>query len=422
MQGGEGRRNGGSMDYITAREAAEKWGVSQRRVQLLCGQGRVKGAQRVGNRFLIPADAVHPVLVEKSRKSHVDVDMPLPRKTPFLYMTDLYHTPGTAGRISRSFAENREARVLFEAEIAYSQGNIDKVYRHANYLLAKHSGFYAVLSAGMLLAMCAIWKGDIDMWRRAKVHIAEAPAQTDLDRDVMLLAISAVDIMLYNVESFPDWFTMGCFDPLHKDAYPAAKVYYAKYLYAAGYSVATGAYQVEGFRGMGLMSIIPNIIEPLIAWANTSGTVVSELYLRMTCAAAYHNSGRDDHAMRHLERALELALPDKLFGLLAEYNRVLGHLLEERLLAIDPEAWEAVKRLGKRYDRGWTALSGAVRGRSIVASLTPKQREVAKLAAFGLSNKEIAAKMGMTVSGVKQSLTAVSDKLGVSREDFAAYL
>lgn len=31
------------MDYITAKEAAEKWGISQRRVQLLCEQGRVAG-------------------------------------------------------------------------------------------------------------------------------------------------------------------------------------------------------------------------------------------------------------------------------------------------------------------------------------------------------------------------------------------
>ena len=75
-------------------------------------------------------------------------DMPLPRKTPFLYMTDLYHTPGTADEVGESLAYNHEARILFEAETAYSRGEIDKVYESANYLLNKHSGFYAVQSAG----------------------------------------------------------------------------------------------------------------------------------------------------------------------------------------------------------------------------------------------------------------------------------
>ena len=36
------------MEYITAKEAAEKWGISQRRVQVLCEQGRVDGAKRLG--------------------------------------------------------------------------------------------------------------------------------------------------------------------------------------------------------------------------------------------------------------------------------------------------------------------------------------------------------------------------------------
>ena len=56
---------------------------------------------------------------------------------------------------------NHEVQVLFAAEIAYSKGEIDKVYETASYLLNRHSGFYAVLSAGMLLARCAIWHGDL---------------------------------------------------------------------------------------------------------------------------------------------------------------------------------------------------------------------------------------------------------------------
>ena len=239
------------MEYLKICEVAKIWGLSERGVQALCAQGKIEGATRFGRSWMIPKNAKKPLDGRtKSGKAHANEDMPLPRKTPFLYMSDLYHTPGTADSVGESLAYNHEAQVLFEAEVAYSRGDIDKVYESANYLLGKHSGFYAVLSAGMLLAQCAIWKGDIEMWRRAKVHIAEAPAKTDLDRDAMQLAISAVDIMLYNVENFPEWFKKGRFDPIHKDAYPAAKVYYAKYLYALGYAVAMGLVKVEGTQGL----------------------------------------------------------------------------------------------------------------------------------------------------------------------------
>ncbi len=409
--------------YMKIEEAAQTWGVTPRRVQAMCRGGKIEGALQLCREWLIPRNMAKPLDGRtKAGKKKTDADMPLPRKTPFLYMSDLYHTPGSADEVAESLAYNREAQVLFEAEVAYSRGDIDKVYERANYLLNKHSGFYAVIGAGMLLAMCAIWKGDIDMWRRAKVHIAEAPAQNDYDRDAMQLAISAVDIMLYSVESFPDWFKIGCFEPLHTDAYPAAKVYYAKYLYAVGYAVATGDLKLEGVVGLYVMSSAIYTIEPMICWAKERKTVMSEIYLRMTCAAVYHNSGNDTQAIRHIDRAIALALPDKLYGVLAEYCRALDTLIEKRLSAIDENAWNEVKRLHKGYNEGWSKLAGNIRGQNIITTLSAKEREVAKLAAFGMSNQEIADKLHLSLSAVKQAVRIVTEKSGMSRADFAAIL
>ena len=411
------------MDYISIDEAAKKWGLSKRFVQVLCARGRIEGATRLGRAWMIPHNAKKPIDGRtKAARSKRDADMPLPRKTPFLYMTDLYNTPGTADDVGESLAYNHEARVLFEAEVAYSRGEIDRVYDIANYLLHKHSGFYAMQSAGMLLAQCAIWKGDINMWRKAKVHIAEAPAKNDYDRDVMQLAISAVDIMVYNVESFPEWFTKGRFDPIHKDAYPAAKVYYAKYLYALGYAVAMGLVKVEGTQGLYIMSVISFSVEPMISWARANNTIMAEIYLRLTCAAIYHNCGKDEDAIYHIDKAIELALPDKFYGVLAEYCRALDSLMEKRLSLIDEGAWKEVKKLYKIYNEGWSKLSGAVRGKKILTTLSDKEREVAKLAAFGMGNQEIADHLHISLSVVKQAVRIVSEKSGLPRSEFAAIL
>ena len=410
-------------DYMTIAEASERWGISQRQVQHLCTLGSVEGAVKFGRAWMIPKNANKPVDGRtKAARAELDADMPLPRKTPFLYMSDLYNTPGTADEVGESLSYHHEAQVLFEAEVAYSRGEIDKVYDIANYLLSKHSGFYAVLSAGMLLAQCAIWKGDIHMWRKAKVHIAEAPAKNDLDRDAMQLAISAVNIMIYNVENFPEWFKKGRFEPIHKDAYPAAKVYYAKYLYALGYAVAMGLVKVDGTQGLYIMSVISFSVEPMIAWARANNTVMSEIYLRLTCAAIYHNCGKDEDAIYHIDKAIELALPDKLYGVLAEYCRALNTLMEKRLSIMDADAWGEVKMLYKIYNEGWSKLSGTIRGKKILTTLSDKEREVAKLAAFGLSNQEIADNLHLSLSVVKQTVRIVSEKSGMSRSDFATIL
>ncbi|RKD25238.1 hypothetical protein SAMN02745883_01800 [Caminicella sporogenes DSM 14501] len=56
------------MEYMTAKEAAQKWGISQRRVQVLCGQGRIKNAIRIGWAWAIPIDAKKPE--DKRLKRH----------------------------------------------------------------------------------------------------------------------------------------------------------------------------------------------------------------------------------------------------------------------------------------------------------------------------------------------------------------
>ena len=47
-------------EYMTVKEAAEKWGLSVRRVQLLCVEGRIEGALKYASVWAIPKDAEKP--------------------------------------------------------------------------------------------------------------------------------------------------------------------------------------------------------------------------------------------------------------------------------------------------------------------------------------------------------------------------
>ena len=55
-------------DYLkTARECAEEWGISPRRVQIYCDEGRIEGAFKYGQYWLIPKDAQKPPEKERGR-------------------------------------------------------------------------------------------------------------------------------------------------------------------------------------------------------------------------------------------------------------------------------------------------------------------------------------------------------------------
>lgn len=49
------------LDWVTAEQAADKWGITARRVQALCVNGQVDGARRLGRAWIIPKDAPKPI-------------------------------------------------------------------------------------------------------------------------------------------------------------------------------------------------------------------------------------------------------------------------------------------------------------------------------------------------------------------------
>ena len=49
------------MDYMTLREASEKWGISTRQINYYCTEDRIPGAVKMAGVWLIPKDAEKPV-------------------------------------------------------------------------------------------------------------------------------------------------------------------------------------------------------------------------------------------------------------------------------------------------------------------------------------------------------------------------
>lgn len=415
------------MDMLTAAKMAEKWGVSLRTVQNWCNQGKLPGAQRFGTSWMIPAQAERP-RDRRSKAARYAAEEVFPphrllRKSPFLDMTDLYTEPGTADRCVQRLAEYPEEQALLAAEIAYSRGQIDDVYAQARIFLDSNSAFYAVIAGGMLLALVAMWEGDIHLWNEAHRHILEAPCHNDTDRDIVGLSLAATDSAIRDTDKFPEWFTRGRFSNLPRDAHPAAWVYYAKHLLLSAQDLAMGNVKLEGVSGISLLKIMPYIVEPMIATVAAEKIIMAEIYLRLLVAIAYRQHGDDLRAAEHLDKAILLCLPDRLYGPLVEHRRQLGPFLDDRLALIDPEALRQVKLLHKKLHAGWTKLHNAVLDRHVQAAMTNREREVARLTAYGLTDSQIARQLHISESSVKAAIRTAKNKTGVnSRRELTEFI
>ncbi len=415
------------MEYIKIEEAANKWGLSIRRTQDLCKMGRVCGAKRFGTNWMIPSNAARPTDGRRksgqSENANSEVSRPLIRKSPFLDMTDLYNTPGTADEVIKSLADHPEAQALFSAEIAYSRGEIDKVYKQAKFFLESHSGFYAVIAGGMLLGLVAMWAGDVNLWYKAKLHLYDAPWKNETERDIIALSVASSDLSIRNTKDFPDWFYRGRFEHLPADAHAAARVFYVKYLLVYAQELATGKQQLDNLNGLGLLRSQPFIIEPMISQAAVDKTVMAEIYLRLLCSITYYQTGDEVNAAFHLDRAIKLCLADGLYSPLVEHRRQLGLFLDERLLLIEPQAAKKVKELHKVLHDGWVKIHNAVMKDDISSKLSNREREVARYIAFGFTDDQIASQLQITKSSVKSIVQMVRNKTGIKdRNGFGAYI
>lgn len=58
------------MNFMTVQEASKKWGLTKRRIQVLCVQNRISGAEKIGNMWVIPCEAEKPqdLRIKKERR------------------------------------------------------------------------------------------------------------------------------------------------------------------------------------------------------------------------------------------------------------------------------------------------------------------------------------------------------------------
>lgn len=56
-------------DLKTPEDLAQEWGLTSRRIQIMCKEGRIPGAVKKGNQWLIPGNVRRPAHKKPGRKA-----------------------------------------------------------------------------------------------------------------------------------------------------------------------------------------------------------------------------------------------------------------------------------------------------------------------------------------------------------------
>lgn len=388
------------MDYITIREAAEKWGVSERRINQYCTEGRIPGAERFGGSWAIPADAEKP---GDPRKRKTQAAPPSAEKTPELFpgFMPLMNTPFCPGCCQEAIArmEAGPKKDIALAEYHYFSGQAEKAMQETEgYLTAADGGIR--LSACLIFAYACLSMGRIDHARSALGEIRRTLAsggETDPAARAMEAFVAFAAAVLLHLPLPKTLPSIKEFLPLLPTGLRAFALYVkAHYLYLQkNYAQSIG------------------IVETALAMGAEQYPIPA-IYLHLMAVMDYSNLKKMDLAQEHLLAAWNLARPDDLIEGFGEHHGLLGAMLETVIKPNWPEDFKRIIDITYRFSWGWRRIHNPDTGHEVADNLTTTEFAVAMLYAREWTSEEIAAHMGVSISTIKRHQARIKKKLQVT--------
>ena len=379
------------MDYITAREAAEKWGVSERRINQYCAEGRIPGAERFGGAWAIPAGAEKP---GDPRKQKTQTAPPSAKQAPELFpgFMPLMNTPFCPGCCKETIArmEAGPKKDIALAEYHYFSGQAEKAMQETEgYLTAADGGIR--LSACLIFAYACLSMGRIDHARSALGEIRRTLAsggETDPAARAMEAFVAFAAAVLLHLPLPEEMPPAESFLPLLPPGLRAFALYVqAHYLYLKE-DYANSAGMVEGALTMG-----------------ASAYPISAIYLHLVAVMDYMSLKATEKAQTHLLTAWEIARPDDLIEAFGEHHGLLGAMLEAAIKPDWPEDFKRIIDITYRFSSGWRRVHNPITGHDVADDLTTTEFAVCMLAARGWTTREIARHLNISANTAKRHIS-----------------
>ena len=399
-------------DYLSLRETAQKWGVSERRINQYCAEGRIAGAQRIGKAWAIPSNAQKPGDPRRMRQqgkipplqtsaggrlNHANL-MPL-MNTAFV--------PGNCRAAALAMPPGPRRDIAL-AEYHYFSGQPEAAAKEAEaYLTSPDIG--AKLSACLIYAYANLSLGRIPRARFAldelNAALASAGKESPEFRAAAAFVASAGAVLLHlpMPDKLPE---IESFLPLLPPGLRAFALYVqAHYLYLKKeYSKSAGT--VEATLAMG-----------------ASAYPIPAIYLHLVAVMDYMSLKQSEQAQGHLLTAWEMARPDDLIEGFGEHHGLLGAMLEAVIKPKWPEDFKRIIDITYRFSSGWRRVHNPITGHDVADDLTTTEFAIAMLAARNWTTQEIAEHLNISVNTVKSHISEAMRKLNVrNRKSLKQYM
>jgi len=389
------RKGDNRMDVISAKEASEKWGIHIRMVQRYCIEGKIPGAEKHGNNWLIPLEAKKPT---SSKNQHLEQSQAYDYPSCKV-MTSIISLPdiGAQGPLLSGGDELQYRQS--ECEMAYVRGDFEFVKKlFTDAPEASPSKFY--FSSVAIAA--AISTGDYNFYTQVDTFL-KTQISTQKNAEIANLAelfLATASVSMFAPEMAPKWLKDGEFSGIAVEQKPFALYLYGKYL--------------QNIRQFSSMLAVAKTA--LTLCAPKSGFTLLDIYLRILCACASYALNQRDYARIYITEALELGMPYGFTNPFAENAAGFGGLLESLLEQKYPDACAVVQNQWQNTFQNWVSFHNRFAKKHVTDILTLQECHIAQLLANGATYAETARFMNISLGSLNNMVSVIYGKLFIQKK------
>lgn len=384
------------MSFLTVKELAERWNCSIRTINMYLNSGRIPGAVRKGNGWMIPADAQKPS--DRRRKQEEAMPaQPLPRtRKRFMSFMGMPFKSGEYDAFLESLQDDEE-RGIAEIGRAYMRAESERTVALAEKYVASDSPEIRI-SAMLCQAMAAVQSGDIDLAKRNFGKI-KGEAENALDaaaRGAAVFSLALITVFFHEEGAGVDEL-MPLMDQLDAGIRLFAMYGHAHALYLKKeYSKAIGVGEAAIAMGGGMYP-------------------VAGIYLCVVLSMSCNSLHQTEKAQQWYEKAWEMAEADGFIEPFIEHHGLLQGMVERNLRGVQPEMYQHIAEGVYRFSRGWMKIHNANSENQVSDALTVYEFSIAMLASKGRTNREIAEYLSISEHTVKHYMAIIFQKLGITK-------
>ncbi len=386
------------MQYETAAQAAERFGVTIRMVQIWAKEGKLPGATKHGRDWLIPEGIAKPGKETEAPAKPMRTVMPLINSS---------YIPGKVLEYIEAM-EDEDSKKLALAEYYHFTGQAEKAVAQTE-LFFNHDDIVLKMSACLIYSFAQLSLGNVHLTRMAmgvlketiEVKLQENPTPQFAS---MCLFVSYTSRVLLHLQP-PEV-------PLSD---------YIKFLPKglqiwAYYILAHQAYLTEDYnKALGIVETVLTMEEKTYP--------IPMIYINLAAAMSLMALRRVDEAKVYFNTAWQLALPDNLIEGFGEHHGLLYGLIETCLKDAYPDYYENIIKITYNFSETWRKIHNPDMKNEVADNLSTTEFAIAMLANKGWSNQEIATHMKMSLHTVKKYISVVFQKLAISsRSELKKYM